>query len=147
MAQSRGPGVNCNASTDTTTDMKDSQQPSYVPHGWPRIATRIVAPDAQALVAFIKHVFDASGEYHGTRPAELWIGGSVLMVSDAGERDAFAAFLYVYVEDADATYRRAIAAGAVSIESPALMPYGDRRAMIEDRWGNTWQIATHRSAR
>ena len=44
--------------------------------------------------------------------------------------------------DADATYARALAAGARSLEPPTDMPYGDRRAMVEDAWGNTWQIAT-----
>jgi PhnB protein len=55
-----------------------------------------------------------------------------------------AARLYVYVPDADATYRRAIAAGATSLEAPLDTPYGDRRAMVRDRWGGVWQIATHR---
>jgi uncharacterized glyoxalase superfamily protein PhnB len=50
----------------------------------------------------------------------------------------------LYVEDADATYQRAIVAGAVSLEAPADMPYGDRRAMIRDPGGNVWQIATFR---
>ena len=54
------------------------------------------------------------------------------------------AFLYVYVGDADATYRRALDAGARSLEEPRDVPYGDRRCMVTDRWGNTWQIATHR---
>ena len=52
------------------------------------------------------------------------------------------AFLYVYVEDADATYRRAVAVGAETIEEPTDMPYGDRRATVRDPFGNTWQIAT-----
>ena len=64
------------------------------------------------------------------------------MISDAGVRPAMPAFLYVYVADTDATYRRALDAGARSLEEPAPMPYGDRRCMVEDRWGNTWQIAT-----
>jgi uncharacterized glyoxalase superfamily protein PhnB len=54
------------------------------------------------------------------------------------------AFLHVYVENADETYRRAIAAGAQSIEAPADMPYGDRRATVRDSWANVWQIATYR---
>ena len=53
------------------------------------------------------------------------------------------AFLYVYVNDTDATYQRALDAGARSLEKPADMHYGDRRGMVEDKWGNTWQIATH----
>jgi uncharacterized glyoxalase superfamily protein PhnB len=74
----------------------------------------------------------------------LSIGDSIVMISDTGAREAKSAFLYVYVADADATYRRAIQAGAKSIEEPANVPYGDRRAMVEDPWGNTWQIATYR---
>jgi uncharacterized glyoxalase superfamily protein PhnB len=52
------------------------------------------------------------------------------------------AFLYLYVADTDATYKRALKAGAVSLEKPTDMPYGDRRAMIKDPFGNDWQIAT-----
>ena len=69
------------------------------------------------------------------------------MVSESGPRESTQAFLYLYVEDADATYRRAIAAGAVSLEEPTDMPYGDRRAMIRDPGGNVWQIATCRAKR
>ncbi|WP_210337761.1 glyoxalase/bleomycin resistance/extradiol dioxygenase family protein [Mesorhizobium sp. INR15] len=69
----------------------------------------------------------------------------MVMVSDGGGiRDAGTAFLYVYVEDADRAYRDAIGAGAVSVEAPTTMPYGDRRATVEDTWGNIWQIATRR---
>jgi PhnB protein len=116
----------------------------FVPPGWPRMATRIFADDTQAFVRFLADVFDATGDYQRNRPSEIRIGDAVLLISGTTERAAQGAFLYVYVEDADATYRRAIAAGAHSIEAPAVMPYGDRRAMIEDRWGNTWQIATFR---
>jgi PhnB protein len=70
------------------------------------------------------------------------IGDSVVMISDAQTRGPMRAFLYVYVNDADATYRRALEAGARSLEEPFNTPYGDRRGMVEDRWGNTWQIAT-----
>ena len=69
----------------------------------------------------------------------------LVMVSDGGGlREANPAFLYVYVADADETYRRAIKAGAVAVEEPVDMPYGDRRAMVRDSWGNLWQMATRR---
>jgi PhnB protein len=64
------------------------------------------------------------------------------MVSGAGPRDPMPAFLYLYVDDVDATYRRAMEAGAVSLEEPRDLPYGDRRGMVEDPGGNVWQIAT-----
>ena len=54
------------------------------------------------------------------------------------------AFLYIYVEDADRVFQRALDRGAKSLEEPQGMPYGDRRAMVLDRWDNIWQIATHR---
>jgi len=50
--------------------------------------------------------------------------------------------LYVYVDDTDATYARAIAFGATSLEDPRDTPYGDRRAMVRDPCDNLWQIAT-----
>jgi len=53
-------------------------------------------------------------------------------------------FLYVYVADADDAYRRALDAGAVSLEEPWDTPYGDRRGMFQDPHGNVWQIATRR---
>jgi uncharacterized glyoxalase superfamily protein PhnB len=112
------------------------------PEGWHTITPRIVASGPEELVAFIKQVFGATGEYETAVPTQLLIGDSILMISDAGARNAMTAFLYVYVDDTDATYRRALSAGARSIEEPVETPYGDRRAMVEDQWGNTWQIAT-----
>ena len=72
------------------------------------------------------------------------IGDSRVMISGVGVRKAMPALLYLYVADADATYKRAIKAGARSVEKPADMPYGDRRAMVKDPCGNLWQIATYR---
>jgi uncharacterized glyoxalase superfamily protein PhnB len=108
------------------------------------VTPRIVVAGAEQLVDFLKRVFDATGEYRPELPAVIKIGDSIVMISDAGMRAPAHAFLHVYVDDADATYRRAIDAGARSIEAPSDMPYGDRRGMVEDRWGNTWQIATYR---
>lgn len=67
------------------------------------------------------------------------MGDSLVLVS--GEREAFSAFLYLYVDDADVAYRRALEAGATSLESPFDTPYGDRRGMVRDPFGNVWQIA------
>ncbi|WP_175689312.1 VOC family protein [Burkholderia anthina] len=117
----------------------------FQPDGWHTVTPRIVVSDPKNLVGFINAVFLAQGEYRAGQPADIRIGDSVVMVSDGdGLRAPMAAFLYVYVEDVDATCRRAVAAGAVSLEAPADMPYGDRRAMVKDPWGNLWQMATHR---
>jgi PhnB protein len=119
-------------------------RPRFIPPGWPTVISRIVVDDPEGLVGFVKHVFGADGEYEPDRPAVLRIGESVVMISEADIRRPNAAFLYVYVENADETHRRAIDAGARSVEEPADLPYGDRRAMVEDAWGNVWQVATYR---
>jgi uncharacterized glyoxalase superfamily protein PhnB len=116
----------------------------FTPPGWRAITPRIVARDARGLVDFVRQVFGASGEFSNEHPTVLSIGDSMLMISEAGEREAMPAFLYVYVTDVDATWQRAVVAGASTLEEPAEMPYGDRRAMLRDRWRNTWQIARWR---
>lgn len=119
--------------------------PKFQPDGWHTITPRIVVPDPESLITFIKLVFNGRGEFHPGRPAEIRIGDSVLMISDGdGIREVSPAFLYVYVEDVDSTYGRALAGNALSVEAPADMPYGDRRATVKDKWGNTWQVATHK---
>jgi len=84
----------------------------------PAVIPRIFAADAQKLVAFIKRVFDATGDYREDAPTQLTIAGSMIMISDTGVRDATAAFLYVYVPDVDATYKRAVAAARAYSKSP-----------------------------
>lgn len=121
---------------------KITNRSHFVPEGWHTITPRVVVHDAKQLVKFLKQVFGATGDYRQAVPSEVRIGDSVVMISDAGMRSPMSAFLYVYVSDTDATYQRALDAGACSLEEPSDMPYGDRRCMVEDKWGNTWQIAT-----
>jgi uncharacterized glyoxalase superfamily protein PhnB len=116
----------------------------FQPDGWHTVTPRIVVADPEGLVRFVKQVFDGKGEFRRGLPAEIRIGDSVVMISGEGQREPIPAFLYVYVDDTDATYQRAIAAHATSLENPSDLPYGDRRAMVRDAWGNTWQIATHK---
>lgn len=118
----------------------------YQPEGWRTVTPRIFTDDVRGLVAFLRAVFGATGRQLAGRPAEMRIGDSIVMVSEDGVRDAQGVCLYVYVEDADKTYRKAISAGARSVEKPLDTPYGDRRAVVKDGWGNTWQIATRQVA-
>jgi PhnB protein len=120
---------------------------NFQPAGWHTVTPRIIVHGAETLVEFVKNVFGATGQYHAHAPAELRLGDSIIMISDAGPRNVMTACLYVYVESADITWQRAIEAGARSIESPLNTPYGDRRGMVEDPWGNTWQIATRKQER
>jgi uncharacterized glyoxalase superfamily protein PhnB len=97
--------------------------------------------DVVAQADFLREVFGAVGDLDPSRPTELRLGNSLIMISSSAERDVFPGFFYVYVEDADQTYERALTAGAVSIETPVDTPYGDRRAMVRDPFGNIFQIA------
>jgi PhnB protein len=121
--------------------IKGAQQ-TFKPRDWPTITPRLVVSDALGLVNFLQSVFGATGNLRSGAPAIMQIGESRIMISDTDSRDATRAFLYVYVEDTNETYRRALKAGASSLEEPTDLPYGDRRAMVQDPWGNTWQIAT-----
>jgi uncharacterized glyoxalase superfamily protein PhnB len=115
-----------------------------IPQGWHSVTPRIVVHDVEGLIAFLKQTFGAVGDFQTSRPSEMRIGDSIIMVSGAGARETMTAFLYVYVDDVDGTYGRALQAGATSLEEPRDVPYGDRRGMVSDPWGNTWQIATHK---
>ena len=118
----------------------------FKPDGRPTVTPRIFTDDVAGLVRFVKTVFGAAGELQSAAPTEMTMGESIVMISDGGGlREAMPACLYVYVENADETYARAMAAGAQSIEPPADMPYGDRRATVRDSWSNIWQIATYRA--
>lgn len=117
---------------------------NFCPDGWPTVVPRIFTADVRGVVGFLKSVFGAQGEMRTGAPSDMRIGDSLIMVSDGGGvREAWPTFLFVYVENADETYQRAVEAGGVTIEAPADMPWGDRRATVEDPWGNVWQIATH----
>jgi len=115
-----------------------------IPAGWHSVTPRLVANDPAQLVEFLKQAFAATGTYNQNRPSEIRIGDSIVMVSGITEGvPSNPAYLYLYLADVDAAYARALKGGAISIDAPRDMHYGDRRATIRDPAGNTWQIATH----
>jgi PhnB protein len=117
-----------------------------IPEGWHSVTPRLVVHDPAKLVRFLREAFDATGDFTPDAPSVIRIGDSIVMVSCVGPRDPMPTFLYLYVDDVDATYQLALQAGAVCLEEPADMPYGDRRGMVRDPCGNDWQIATHKGS-
>jgi PhnB protein len=115
-----------------------------VPEGWHTVTPRLFVTEPAKLVEFLKRAFGATGDYRDDGPTDMCIGDSIVMVSGDEFRDGTAVFLYLYLEDTDGAYRRALEAGATSLEAPQDMFYGDRRATVKDPFGNTWQIATHK---
>jgi PhnB protein len=76
---------------------------------------------------------------------EAKIGDSMIVmeVSDPPHPGGKPASIYVYVDDVDASYQRALAAGATSVAAPEDKPYQERAAGVKDSFGNTWYIATY----
>jgi PhnB protein len=121
-----------------------------IPEGYHSITPSFCVEGAQEFIDFIKLVFDAQDRFKMEGPggkimhAELSIGDSALMVGDAQPQwPAKINSLYVYVDDVDATYARALKAGATSVRAPENAFYGDRTAAVQDPFGNSWGIATH----
>jgi uncharacterized glyoxalase superfamily protein PhnB len=118
-----------------------------VPDGYHTVTPYLAVKGAAQLIDFVASVFGGEltlrmGPPDRVAHAEMRVGDSMLMLGDAPDEPSPAA-LYVFVEDADAIYRRALDAGATSLREPETMFYGDRSAGVKDAWGNTWWIATH----
>jgi PhnB protein len=120
-----------------------------VREGFTTVTPYLTVVEAERLVQFAKDVFGAvetgkaigdSGHPH----YELQIGDSMLMCGGGeqvrGRERPLA--LHVYVQDADAVYKRALAAGGESLSAPEDRPYGERLAGVKDPTGNIWYMAT-----
>jgi uncharacterized glyoxalase superfamily protein PhnB len=102
------------------------------------------------LIEFMKRAFgarqsmsmaNADGSIGHT---EMKIGDSFIMLSDAREGNPpMPTSLYVYVEDVDAVYQRAVEAGGTVVMEVQTHFYGDRSGGVKDMCGNNWWIATH----
>jgi PhnB protein len=120
------------------------------PEGYSSVSVYLVVDGAQRVIDFLKKTFDATELRRYDMPdgsimhAEVRIDDTVVMIADAGGAwPAFPSWLHVYVQDVDATYRRALASGGVSVQEPQRKE-GDpeRRSGVKDPGGNTWWIAT-----
>jgi uncharacterized glyoxalase superfamily protein PhnB len=121
-----------------------------IPEGHHTVTPYLVVQDAAQLIEFMKQAFLAEEILRMAQPdgvighAEVRIGDSRVMLGEArGEYKPMPAMLHLYVEDADAVYRRALQAGATSLREPVDEFYGDRIGGVKDRFGNQWWIATH----
>ncbi|HEX3952333.1 MAG TPA: VOC family protein [Stellaceae bacterium] len=129
-----------------------------IPDGYPALTPYLIVADGVGALAFYAKVFGATERLRLTRPdgklghAEMTVGGCVIMLADeypSMGAKAPAAFggspvsLHLYVEDVDAVFARAIAAGATEIRAVSNQFYGDRSGAVKDPFGHTWHIATH----
>lgn len=122
----------------------------YRPEGYHTVTPYLIVEKADAELEFIQRAFGAALVHCNRMPdgtiahADLTIGDSHVMLGQAGGQWApMTGSIYLYVEDTDATYRRALDAGATSIMEPADQFYGDRNAGVKDANGVAWWIGTH----
>jgi PhnB protein len=102
---------------------------NFTPHGWHTVTPRIFTGDVAGVVGFLKAVFNATGEYRAGMPAEVRIGDSIVLISDAGGRRETMPVSFTCMSKTRMSYRLAVDAGAASLEKPMDTPYGDRRAL------------------
>lgn len=121
----------------------------YKPEGYPSVSAYVMVNGAQRVIDFLKKTFDATELRRYDSPdgsimhVEVRIDDTVVMLSEGGGSfPAFPVWLHVYVPDVDATYRRALEAGGVSVQEPQQKGDPDRRGGVKDPSGNTWWIAT-----
>jgi PhnB protein len=127
---------------------------SPVPRGFRTVTPYLIAQDGPALMEFAKQAFGAEETFRATGSAgglhgEVRIGDSMLMMGGGIPGREFRSTpnthaLHIYVEDADAVYHNALAAGATSIDEPQDQEYGERSGSVKDPAGNYWYIATHK---
>ena len=121
-----------------------------IPEGMRTLTPQIVAKNVLEVIEFVKKAFGAEQPFPPMKGPDgailhghLRFGDSVIMFSEPGFSKATATNTFVYVTDVDATFAKAVSAGAKVLAPVADMFWGDRWGMVEDPSGNVWQIATH----
>jgi len=120
-----------------------------IPKGYHHVTASLTQDNTTQTIDFCKKAFGAKVRMNLTGPsgkcmhAEIEIGDSVIMLNDVMQEPAQPAGLFLYVENVDKTFAKALKAGATSLMEPQSMFWGDRFGRIEDPSGNKWGIATH----
>ena len=121
-----------------------------IPEGYHAVTPFLVLKDAHRAIEFYKRAFGAEERFRMPTPdgkvahAELQIGDSVVMLSEAIQEAVTSASMYLYVPNVDAVCQRAVAAGAEAAMPPTDMFWGDRFGRVVDPFGVRWGIATHK---
>ena len=121
-----------------------------IPDGYHSVTPQLDVKGAAQLIDFVKQAFGAEeimrmpGPAGALMHAEVKIGDSIVMMSDAVREAPMPGSVFLYVNDVDAVYKRALQAGATSQLEPTDMFWGDRFASVKDSFGNKWGMATHK---
>jgi PhnB protein len=122
---------------------------SYKPDHYSSVSPYLIVDGAEQTIDFLTSVFGAEelrrfpDEAGRLMHAEVRIDDTVIMIADAtADWPPVPAHVHVYVPDVDATYQRALAAGATSVQEPVKREDDDKRGGVIDPGGTTWWIAT-----
>lgn len=133
--------------TMTTTLSAAAPTTTTAREGFTTVTPYIMARD-ESFTNFLKQAFGAVETETTKTPRgvhrELRVGNSMLMVGESAEETTVPvrpSAYHLFVDDPDATYERALAAGATSLGEPADRPYGERSGFVKDAMGNYWYIA------
>ena len=123
----------------------------YVGPGLRNVTPCLLSPDARPLMGFLERAFDAKVEGVHEEGGHLMhafvrVGEIMLEMAESAPGGARPHSFYLHVEDVDAVYSNAVAAGASSVAPPADQPFGDRLAIVEDPAKNRWLVAKRISA-
>jgi PhnB protein len=136
--------------TDRGVPGEPARKVSGAPEGYHSITPYLQVEGASKLIEFLKNAFGAEEIFRVPRGdqiahAQLKIEDSMIEVADAIDKyRPNPTAIWLFVKDADATYKRALRYGASSLHEPTDQDYGDREASVKDPFGNHWYIATHR---
>jgi PhnB protein len=130
-----------------------------IPDTYPRVTPHLTIEGAAGAVDFYTGVLGATERMRMAMPdgsvahAEVVIGDSVIMIGEANlpvptdpspkTLGGSPVSLFVYVEDVDDVFQRAVKEGAIPVSEPGDHFYGDRVATFDDPYGHRWNIATH----
>jgi PhnB protein len=124
--------------------------PPFAASGHSIVSAYVMADGAAELIAFMERIFGGKVLMKLARDdgsimhASVKIGDSVVMLSDATtDFPGFPTWLHIYVADVDATYAKALSAGATSVQEVSEKGDGDRRCGVAGPGGVTWWISTH----
>jgi uncharacterized glyoxalase superfamily protein PhnB len=118
-----------------------------VPEGLRTVTPYLHPKGVPAYIDFLKQAFGAIEDARHLGPggrvmhAQVRIGNAVIELGDPDPAESQPRTFYLYVDDADALYHRAVAAGATALAPPAEMFYGDRVGSVQDSTGTVWYIA------
>ena len=121
----------------------------WIPKGFHTVTPNIIVDDAEAAIAFLKRALGATERYRLTMSSgkvthcELELGDSVVNLGESMEGwPAHGLVAQIYVEDSDALFERAVAAGASVVMPMTDMFFGSREGRVSDPFGSVWTIST-----